>query len=36
VISLKLGRSEDAIRAQAQAEGIKLSPPNRSPYGDMS
>jgi hypothetical protein len=36
VISLKLGRSEDATRSKAQAEGITLSPPNRSPYGDMS
>ena len=30
------GRTEDAIRPKAQAEGISLSPPNRSPYGDMS
>ena len=36
VISVKLGRTEDAIRSKAQAEGISLSPPNRSPYGDMS
>ncbi|TDD22292.1 hypothetical protein E1218_19515 [Kribbella turkmenica] len=36
VISVRLGRTEDAIRSKAQAEGISLSPPNRSPYGDMS
>jgi hypothetical protein len=36
VMSIKLGRSEKAIRSKAQAEGITLSPPNRSPYGDMS
>jgi hypothetical protein len=36
VMSLKLGRSEAAIRSKAQAEGITLAPPNRSPYGDMS
>jgi hypothetical protein len=35
VMSVKLGRSEDAIRSKAQSEGIALSPPNRSPYGDM-
>jgi hypothetical protein len=36
VMSMRLGRSEDAIRSKARAEGISLSPPNRSPYGDMS
>jgi hypothetical protein len=36
VMSVKFGRSEDAIRAKAKAEGIALAPPNRSPYGDMS
>ncbi|HEY0693307.1 MAG TPA: hypothetical protein VGD71_30235 [Kribbella sp.] len=36
VMSVKLGRTEDAIRSKAQSEGISLSPPNRSPYGDMS
>ena len=36
VMSVKLGRSEAAIRSKAQAEGIALAPPNRSPYGDMS
>jgi hypothetical protein len=35
-ISLKLGRSEDAVRAKAQAEGIYLAPANRPPYGDLS
>ncbi|GAB2662387.1 hypothetical protein [Kribbella swartbergensis] len=33
VMSVRLGRTEEAIRSKAQAEGIKLSPPNRSPYG---
>jgi hypothetical protein len=36
VMSVRLGRTEDAIRSKAQAEGIALSPPNRPPYGDMS
>lgn len=36
VMSVKLGRSEDAIRSKADAEGITLAPPNRKPYGDMS
>ncbi len=36
VMSVRLGRTEDAIRSKAQAEGVALSPPNRSPYGDMS
>jgi hypothetical protein len=36
VMTMKLGRTEDAVRSKAQAEGISLSPPNRSPYGDMS
>ncbi|MFG1629043.1 hypothetical protein [Kribbella sp. NPDC049227] len=35
VMSMKLGRSEDAIRSKAQSEAISLEPPNRSPYGDM-
>jgi hypothetical protein len=34
VISLKLGRSEDAVRAKAQAEGISLAQANRPPFGD--
>ncbi|MET9275961.1 hypothetical protein [Kribbella sp. NPDC003557] len=36
VMSIRLGRSEDAIRSKAQHEGISLQPPNRRPYGDMS
>jgi hypothetical protein len=36
VMSVSLRRTEDAIRSKAQAEGISLSPPNRSPYGDMT
>jgi hypothetical protein len=36
VISLRLGRSEDAVRSKAKAEGISLAPANRPPYGDMS
>jgi hypothetical protein len=35
-MSMRLERSEDAIRSKAQSEGISLQPPNRSPYGDMS
>jgi hypothetical protein len=36
VMSVRLRRTEGAIRSKAKAEGISLSPPNRSPYGDMS
>ncbi|MEU4607493.1 hypothetical protein AB0F43_31295 [Kribbella sp. NPDC023972] len=36
VMSVKLGRSEDAVRSKAKGEGISLAPANRSPYGDMS
>ena len=36
VMSIKVGRSEDAIRSKAQAEGISLAPANRPPYGDVS
>jgi len=32
VIGLKLGRTEDAIRAKAAGEGISLRPWNQSPY----
>jgi hypothetical protein len=32
VISLKMGRTEIAIRGKAQREGISLAPTNRSPY----
>jgi hypothetical protein len=35
VMSIELGRTEDAIRSKAATEGISLSPPNRAPYGDM-
>jgi hypothetical protein len=33
VIGLKLGRTESSVRSKAQAEGVSLGPPNRSPYG---
>jgi hypothetical protein len=33
VIGLKLGRSEDAVRAKASEEGISLKPTNQAPYG---
>ena len=36
LIANELGRTDNAVRSKAQAEGISLSPPNRSPYGDMS
>jgi hypothetical protein len=32
VISLKMGRTETAVRGKAQREGISLRPLNRSPY----
>jgi hypothetical protein len=32
VIGLKLGRTEDAVRAKARQQGLSLMPPNRSPY----
>lgn len=32
VIGLKLGRTETAIRAKANSEGISLKPTNQSPY----
>jgi hypothetical protein len=32
VISLKMGRTEAAVRGKAQREGISLRPLNRSPY----
>jgi len=32
VIGLKLGRTEDAVRAQAQKDGVSLKPTNQSPY----
>jgi hypothetical protein len=33
VIGVKHGRSADAVRSKAQAEGISLKPTNQSPYG---
>jgi hypothetical protein len=33
VIGLKLGRTEDAVRAKASEENISLKPTNQSPYG---
>ena len=32
VIGLKMGRSEDAVRAKASDEQISLKPTNQSPY----
>jgi hypothetical protein len=32
VISVKMGRSEYAIRAKVKSEGLSLMPINRSPY----
>lgn len=32
VIGLKLGRTEDAVRGQAQRQGVSLKPTNQSPY----
>lgn len=32
VIGLKLGRSEQAVRSQAQRQGTSLKPTNQSPY----
>lgn len=33
VIGLKLGRTEDAVRAKASELGVSLRPTNQSPYG---
>lgn len=33
LIGLKMGRSEDSIRAQAAEQGTSLKPTNQSPYG---
>jgi hypothetical protein len=33
VIGIKLGRTEDSVRAQASQEQISLRPWNQSPYG---
>ncbi len=32
VMGLKLGRTEDSVRAKAQDENISLKPTNQSPY----
>ena len=32
VISLKMGRTEDAVYSKAQEKGISLKPTNQSPY----
>lgn len=34
VIGLKLGRTEDAVRAKASELGVSLKPTNQSPYGN--
>lgn len=34
VIGLKLGRTEDAVRAKASEKNISLKPTNQSPYGN--
>ena len=36
VMGLKMGRSEDAVRAKASDEGISLKPTNQSPYNRRS
>lgn len=33
VIGLKLGRTEDAVRAKASENSISLKPTNQRPYG---
>lgn len=33
VISLKLGRTPDAVQSKASEKGISLKPTNQSPYG---
>lgn len=32
VMGLKLGRTEDAVRAKASEESVSLKPTNQSPY----
>ncbi|MEZ0020054.1 hypothetical protein [Sinorhizobium fredii] len=32
VMGLKLGRTEDSVRAKAKEEGLSLKPTNQSPY----
>jgi hypothetical protein len=36
VMSARLGRTEDAIRSRAEAEGHRVVATDRSPYGDIS
>jgi hypothetical protein len=36
VIGLKLGRTENAIRAKASGVGLSLKPTNQSPYNRKS
>ena len=36
VAGLKLGRSESAVRSQAQRMGVSLKPTNQSPYGSKA
>lgn len=36
VMSLKLGRSPDAVRSKASELGVSLSPVNKSPYNRRS
>lgn len=33
VIGLKMGRTEDSVRAKSSEKGISLKPTNQSPYG---
>jgi len=32
VVGIKLGRTEDSVRAKASDEGVSLKPTNQSPY----
>ena len=32
VIGIKMGRTEDAVRAHASEKGVSLKPTNQSPY----
>ncbi|MEU4604464.1 hypothetical protein AB0F43_15900 [Kribbella sp. NPDC023972] len=36
LISVRLRRSEGAVRVKAEAEGMSLAPAKRAQYGDMS
>jgi len=35
VIALKMGRTEDAVRAHASELGVSLKPTNQSPYNRL-